>query len=78
MGYFMLEYSVGSSLSRDDLYAELSFNNVQWGEISLSEDKREVKIIIYSDSDILEFNYNEFLLLIEKAKDHLLCLEPLV
>lgn len=36
----MLEYSVGSSLSRDDLYAELSFNNVQWGEISLSEDKR--------------------------------------
>ncbi|EPL9571478.1 hypothetical protein MMK73_003584 [Providencia rettgeri] len=74
----MLEYSVGSSLSRDDLYAELSFNNVQWGEISLSEDKREVKIIIYSDSDILEFNYNEFLLLIEKAKDHLLCLEPLV
>ncbi|EPL6456274.1 hypothetical protein [Providencia rettgeri] len=74
----MLEYSVGSSLSRDDLYAELSFNNVQWGEISLSEDKREVKIIIYPDSDILEFNYNEFLLLIEKAKDHLLCLEPLV
>lgn len=78
MGYFMLEYSVGSSLSRDDLYAELSFNNVQWGEISLSEDKREVKIIIYPDSGILEFNYNEFLLLIEKAKDHLLCLEPLV
>ncbi len=78
MGYFMLEYSVGSSLSRDDLYAELSFNNVQWGEISLSEDKREVKIIIYPDSDILEFNYNEFLLLIEKAKDHLLRLEPLV
>ncbi|WP_353242985.1 hypothetical protein [Providencia sp.] len=74
----MLEYSVGSSLSRDDLYAELSFNNVQWGEISLSEDKREVKIIIYPDSDILEFNYNEFLLLIEKAKDHLLRLEPLV
>ncbi len=35
----MLEYSVGSSLSRDDLYAELSFNDVQW-EISLSEDKK--------------------------------------
>ncbi|MDB9569391.1 hypothetical protein OW293_022705 [Providencia rettgeri] len=74
----MLEYSVGSSLSRDDLYAELSFNDVQWGEISLSEDKKEVKIIIYSDSDFLEFNYSEFLLLIEKAKDHLLRLEPLV
>ncbi|MEX6279516.1 hypothetical protein [Providencia hangzhouensis] len=65
----MLEYSVGSSLSRDDLYAELSFNDVQWGEISLSEDKKEVKIIIYPDSDFLEFNYSEFLLLIEKAKD---------
>ncbi|MCB6146491.1 hypothetical protein AB6H32_18300 [Providencia hangzhouensis] len=48
------------------------------GEISLSEDKKEVKIIIYPDSDFLEFNYSEFLLLIEKAKDHLLRLEPLV
>lgn len=48
------------------------------GEISLSEDKKEVKIIIYPDSDCLEFNYSEFLLLIEKAKDHLLRLEPLV
>ncbi|MEX6203929.1 hypothetical protein AB6G29_17785 [Providencia hangzhouensis] len=50
-----------------DLYAELSFNDVQWGEISLSEDKKEVKIIIYPDSDFLEFNYSEFLLLIEKS-----------
>ncbi|HEM8291736.1 hypothetical protein [Providencia sp.] len=74
----MLEYSVGSSLSRDDLYAELSFNDVQWGGISLSEDKKEVKIIIYPDSDFLKFNYSESLLLIEKAKDHLLRLEPLV
>lgn len=78
MGDFMLEYSVGSSLNRDDLYAELSFNNIQWGEISLSEDKKEVNIIIYPDSEILEFKYNEFLSLIEKAKDHLLRLEPLV
>lgn len=74
----MLEYSVGSSLNRDDLYAELSFNNIQWGEISLSGDKKEVNIIIYPDSEILEFKYNEFLSLIEKAKDHLLRLEPLV
>lgn len=72
----MLEYSVGSSSSREDLYAELSFNSVQWGEILLSEDKKSVNIIIYPDSEILEFNYHEFLSLIEKAKNHLLRLEP--
>ncbi len=74
----MLEYSVGSSSSREYLYAKLSFNSVQWGEISLSEDKKSVNIIIYPDSEILEFNYNEFLSLIEQAKAHLLRLEPLV
>ncbi|WP_455812463.1 hypothetical protein [Pseudomonas graminis] len=74
----MLEYSVGSSMDRDDLYAELSFNHVQWGEISLSEDRKSVNIIIYpNNNDVLEFNYDEFLHLIEKAKNHLLKLEPL-
>ncbi|WP_336756987.1 hypothetical protein [Pantoea sp. USHLN298] len=75
----MLEYSVGSSMGRDDLYAELSFNKVQWGEISLSEDKKSVSIIIYpNDNNIMEFRYDEFIALIEKAKNHLLKLEPLV
>ncbi|MFK8260405.1 hypothetical protein ACFL9S_21795 [Erwinia sp. AnSW2-5] len=74
----MLEYSVGSSMDRDDLYAELSFNSIQWGEISLSEDKKSVNIIIYpNNNDVLEFNYDEFLHLVEKAKNHLLKLEPL-
>lgn len=74
----MLEYSVGSSADRDDLYAELSFNRVQWGEISLSEDRKSVDIIIYPDgNNILEFKYDDFLHIIEKAKTHLLSLEPL-
>lgn len=74
----MLEYSIGSSVDREDLYAELSFNRVQWGEISLSEDRKSVNIIIYPDeSNILEFQWDEFLQLIEKAKSHLLRLEPL-
>lgn len=74
----MLEYSVGSSVDREDLYAELSFNRVQWGEISLSEDRRSVNIIIYPDeNNILQFQYDDFLQLIEKAKSHLLRLEPL-
>ena len=74
----MLEYSVGSSVDREDLYAELSFHRVQWGEISLSEDRKSVNIIIYPDeSNILEFQCDEFLQLIEKAKSHLLRLEPL-
>lgn len=75
----MLEYSVGSSMERDDLYAELSFNRVQWGEISLSEDKRYLNIIIYqNDNSVLEFKYDDFLLLLDKAKNHLLRLEPLI
>lgn len=75
----MLEYSIGSSMDRDDLYAELSFNRVQWGEISLSEDKKSVSIIIYpNESNIMEFRYDDFLAFIEKAKNHLLKLEPLV
>ncbi|MDI9266086.1 hypothetical protein QMZ62_24370 [Serratia sp. PF2-63] len=74
----MLEYSVGSSVDREDLYAELSFNRVQWGEISLSKDRKFVNIIIYpNDNDVLEFEYDEFLHLVEKAKEHLLKLEPL-
>lgn len=74
----MLEYSVGSSMDRDDLYAELSFNRVQWGEIALSEDRKTVNIIIYpDDNNVMEFKYDEFLSLIERAKKHLLELEPL-
>ena len=74
----MLEYSVGSSMDRDDLYAELSFNRVQWGEITLSEDKKTINIIIYpNDNNIMEFRYDDFLSLIEKAKNHLLELESL-
>lgn len=72
----MLEYSVGSSMDRDDLYAELSFNKDQWGEISLSGDKKSVNIIIYPNN-VMEFGCDDFLELIEKAKNHLLKLEPL-
>lgn len=74
----MLEYSVGSSMDRDDLYAELSFDSIQWGEISLSEDRKSVNIIIYpNENNIIKFQYDEFLRLVEKAKNHLLKLEPL-
>ncbi|MDO5404077.1 hypothetical protein [Proteus faecis] len=74
----MLEYSVGSSMNRDDLYAELSFNRVQFAEICLSEDRKSINIIIYPDPEnIFTFDYNEFLQLIEKAKERLLQLEAL-
>lgn len=74
----MLEYSVGSSMVREDLYAELSFNRVQFAEISLSENRKSVNIIFYPDPEnILSFDYEDFLNLIEKAKAHLLKLEPL-
>lgn len=75
----MLEYSIGSSMNRDDLYAELSFNYCQWGEISLSDDKKSLNIIIYPDTSTeLNFNLDEFLFLINKAKIHLLRIEGLI
>lgn len=75
----MLEYSVGSSMDREDLYAELSFDRVQFAEISLSENKKSVNIVFYPDPEnILSFDYEDFLHLIEKAKDRLLQLEPLI
>lgn len=74
----MLEYSIGSSMNRDDLYAELSLNRVQWGEVSLSKDRKSVSITIYpNDNGVLKFNCDELLHLIERAKGHLLKLEPL-
>lgn len=75
----MLEYSVGSSMDREDLYAELSFDRVQFAEIRLSENKKSVNIVFYPDPEnILSFDYEDFLHLIEKAKDRLLQLEPLI
>lgn len=74
----MLEYSVGSSMDREDLYAELSYNRVQFAEICLSEDRKSVNILFYPDPEnTYTFNYNEFLQLIENAKKHLLELEKL-
>ncbi len=75
----MLEYSVGSSMDREDLYAELSFDNVQFAEISLSEDRKSVNIIFYPNTElrILTFNYDDFLQTIESAKTQLLSLEKL-
>lgn len=64
-------------MDRDDLYAELSFNKLQWGEISLSGDKKSVNIIIYPNNNVMEFGCDDFLELIEKAKNHLLKPEPL-
>lgn len=74
----MLEYSIGSSMNRDDLYAELSSGEVQWGEIVLSEDRTSVNIIIYPDyEETLNFNYKDFLTIIETAKRRLLEIEGL-
>ncbi|WP_392559806.1 hypothetical protein [Orbus mooreae] len=75
----MLEYSVGSSIESDNFNAELLYNGNVWGELCLSEDKKNLDFIIYPSniSNILVFNYDELMALIERAKKHLLQLEPL-
>ncbi|MGL4860953.1 MAG: hypothetical protein ACRC5A_14740 [Enterobacteriaceae bacterium] len=72
----MLEYSVVSSMDRDDLYAELSCDGVQWGELTLSNDKKSFNLTIYPDTDnVLSFDSDAFTLLIQKAKSELLRIE---
>ncbi|MEN3931784.1 hypothetical protein WJT86_12045 [Microvirga sp. W0021] len=74
----MLEFSVGSSMNRDDLYVELSYDYSQWGEIAFSEDNGKLSIIIYLEKDKkLKFEYDEFITFLEKAKKRLLQVEGL-
>ena len=76
----MLDYSVGSSIESDSFNAELLYDGDIWGELCLSEDKQNLEFVIYpSDPQrVLTFNYDELMALIERAKNHLLQLEPLV
>ena len=50
-----LGYTIGSTMERDDLYAEITYynpledSNYQWGEIIISDDKKALGLIIYPE-----------------------------
>lgn len=75
----MLDYSVGSSIETDSFNAELLYDGEVWGELCLSEDKKNLEFVIYPSDPtrILTFNYDDLMEIIERAKNHLLQLEPL-
>ena len=75
----MLEFGIVSSDHRDDLYAELLLNDVQWGELTLRDDKKAVNIIIYPNGEgsNLQFCYDEFMELLYKARKRLLEVEDI-
>lgn len=75
----MLDYSVGSCIETDNFNAELLYDGEVWGELCLSEDKKNLEFVIYPSDPvrILTFNYDDLMEIIERAKNHLLQLEPL-
>lgn len=69
----MLEYSVVSNSGREDLYAELLFDDYQFGEILFDKKSSSFKIKIYPQkhSTAWQFNYDDFYKLITDAKNRL-------
>lgn len=63
----MLSFSIGSTMDREDLFAEIYINNSQWAEVSIGESKKKVNIIIYFFSKLTNCyqsqlsDYNRFI-----------------
>jgi hypothetical protein len=69
----MIDFSMGSSSSREDVYIELYKNNIQWGEIVYIKESDSVNINIFSTNLVeLNFECDEFINVINKAKNKLL------
>lgn len=52
----MISFSIGSTMEREDLFAEVYINNSQWAEVSIDESKKKVNIIIYCFSKLAKGN----------------------
>lgn len=73
-------YSIGSNDQREDLYAEIYWNNVQWAELFLSVPDKNVQIKLYESltQDPYTFDLNDFIDVINEAKNKLLSVEGLI
>lgn len=45
------DFGIVSSMDRDDLYAELMWDNVQWGEIAIEQLSGLLKLTLYPSPD---------------------------
>ena len=68
-----LEYGVVSSPEREDLYAELMIDNMQWGEIAIDESSgtTTVKIFKATPAERLEFKTDDLLDFLRAANSRL-------
>lgn len=73
------DYGIVSSMSRDDLYAELMWDDVQWGEITLEKPTNHLRLTLYAapSGQAWVFDLRDAQAIIENAARQLLEVEGL-
>lgn len=72
----MFEYGIYDHPDREDLFAELVYDNHHVGEISITDDKKSLRIQFFKDASIpLDFPAEEFIRVVTAAHDHLARME---
>jgi hypothetical protein len=64
--------TVGSLPNKDNLVADIFYENIQVAEISQEANELLIQIYFYKNKDYCEFSLDEFQKVIEKAKQKLL------
>jgi len=70
MGKF--EITVGSLPDKNNLVADIFYDNVQVAEISNENNELLIQIYFYENKDYWEFSLDEFQKVVEKAKQRLI------
>ena len=66
------EITVGSLPDKENLVADIFLNDIQVAEISQEHKDMVIQIFSYDDIDCWEFSLNDFLKVIEEAKERLM------
>ncbi len=72
MGKF--EITVGSLPDKNNLVADIFYENIQVAEISNENKELLIQIYCYKDKDYWEFSLDEFQKVVEKAKQRLIAI----
>lgn len=66
------EITVGSFPDKENLVADIFYDNIQVAEITNENNKLQIQIFCYKDQDYWEFSLDEFQKVVEKAKQKLI------
>lgn len=72
MGNF--DITVGSFPDKENLVADIFYENIQVAEITNENNNLQIQIYCYKDKDYWEFSLDEFQKVIEKAKQKLIAI----